>query len=84
MIPCPTSFPRTGNSKGKKSHFSDRFTGYSVWVSHDNPDFKTSPVFAELIGKEMKAQGLEYAHQHTQPIKGALPASAAGQGDRRL
>jgi N-acetylmuramoyl-L-alanine amidase len=55
---------------GKKSHFSDRFSGYSVWVSHDNPDFKTSLLFAELLAKEMKAQGLEYAHQYTQPIMG--------------
>jgi N-acetylmuramoyl-L-alanine amidase len=56
--------------EGKKSHFSDRFSGYSVWVSHDNPDFKTSLAFAELLAKEMKAQGLEYAHQYTQPIMG--------------
>jgi N-acetylmuramoyl-L-alanine amidase len=56
--------------EGKKSHFSDRFSGYSVWVSHDNPDFKTSLLFAELVGKEMRAQGLEYAKQYTQPIMG--------------
>jgi len=56
--------------EGKKSYFSDRFSGYSVFVSHDNPDFKTSLVFAELIGKEMKAQGLEYARQYTQAIMG--------------
>jgi N-acetylmuramoyl-L-alanine amidase len=56
--------------EGKKSHFSDRFNGYSVFVSRNNPDFKTSLAFAELIGKEMKAQGLEYAQQYTQPIMG--------------
>jgi N-acetylmuramoyl-L-alanine amidase len=56
--------------EGKKSHFSDRFSGYSVWVSHENADFKTSLLFAELVAKEMKAQGLEYAHQYTQPIMG--------------
>jgi N-acetylmuramoyl-L-alanine amidase len=56
--------------EGKKSHYSDRFSGYSVFVSRDNPDFKTSLSFAELIGKEMKAQGLEYAKQYTQPIMG--------------
>jgi len=55
---------------GKKSRFSDRFSGYSVFVSRDNPDFKTSLSFAELIGKEMKAQGLDYARQYTQPIMG--------------
>lgn len=56
--------------EGKKSHFSDRFSGYSVFVSRNNPDFKTSLAFAELIGKEMKAQGLQYAQQYTQAIMG--------------
>jgi N-acetylmuramoyl-L-alanine amidase len=56
--------------EGKKSHFSDRFSGYSVWVSHGNPDFKTSLAFAEMVAKEMKAQGLHYAHQYTQAIMG--------------
>ncbi len=55
---------------GRKSHFSDRFSGYSVFVSHANPDFATSLQFAELIGKEMKAEGLQYAQQYTLPIMG--------------
>jgi N-acetylmuramoyl-L-alanine amidase len=56
--------------EGKKSHFSDRFSGYSVYVSRNNPDFQTSLSFAELLAKEMKAQGLQYAQQYTQPIMG--------------
>jgi N-acetylmuramoyl-L-alanine amidase len=56
--------------EGRKSHFSDRFSGYSVFVSRNNPDFKTSLSFAELIGREMKAQGLQYAQQYTQAIMG--------------
>jgi N-acetylmuramoyl-L-alanine amidase len=56
--------------EGKKSHFSDRFGGYSVFVSRNNPDFKTSLSFAELIGKEMTAEGLQYAQQYTQAIMG--------------
>ena len=56
--------------EGKKSHFSDRFRGYSVFVSHDNADFKMSFAFAQLLGKEMKARGLEYAQQYTMPIMG--------------
>lgn len=56
--------------EGKKSHFSDRFSGYSVWVSRNNPDFKTSLSFAELLAKAIKAQGLDYAHQYTQAIMG--------------
>jgi len=56
--------------EGKKSHFSDRFSGYSVFVSRNNPDFKTSLSFAELLAKEMKALGLQYAQQYTMPIMG--------------
>lgn len=55
---------------GKKSHFSDRFSGYSVFVSHDNPDFATSLRFADLVAREMKADGLDYAKQYTLPIMG--------------
>jgi len=56
--------------EGKPSHFSDRFRGYSVYVSHDNPQFRTSLTFAEMIGRQMKAKGLKYAEQYTQPIMG--------------
>jgi N-acetylmuramoyl-L-alanine amidase len=66
----PNSLLENWAFEGKKSHFSDRFSGYSVFVSHNNPDFKTSFAFAELVGKEMKAQGLQYAQQYTQAIMG--------------
>ena len=66
----PDSFLEKWEFEGKKSHFSDRFSGYSVFVSRNNPDFKTSLAFAELVGKEMKAQGLQYAQQYTQAIMG--------------
>jgi N-acetylmuramoyl-L-alanine amidase len=56
--------------EGKKSHFSDRFSGYSVFVSRNNPDFGASFSFAELVGKEMKAQGLQYARQYAEAIMG--------------
>ena len=66
----PNSFLESWEFEGKKSHFSDRFRGYSVFVSRDNPDFRTSLSFAKLLGKEMKAQGLQYAQQYAQPIMG--------------
>ena len=56
--------------EGKKRHFSDRFSGYSVFVARTNADFKTSLAFAELLGKELKGRGLEYAKQFTMPIMG--------------
>ena len=66
----PNSLLEDWEFEGKKSHFSDRFSGYSVFVSHDNPEFKTSLAFAELLAKEMKAEGLQYARQYAQPIMG--------------
>src|SRR5271169_3817852 len=66
----PDSFLENWEFEGKKSHFSDRFSGYSVFVSRNNPDFKTSLSFAELLGKEMKAEGLQYARQYAQAIMG--------------
>src|ERR1700693_3113918 len=66
----PDKFLENWEFDGKKSHFSDRFSGYSVFVSRDNPDFRTSLAFAELVAKEMKAEGLQYAQQYTQAIMG--------------
>ena len=66
----PDKFLEDWEFEGKKRYFSDRFSGYSVFVSHRNPDFKTSLAFAELIGKEIKAFGLPYAEQYSQPIMG--------------
>jgi N-acetylmuramoyl-L-alanine amidase len=66
----PDKFLEDWEFEGKKRYFSDRFSGYSVFVSRRNPDFKTSLAFAELIGKEIKAFGLPYAEQYSQPIMG--------------
>lgn len=66
----PNSLLENWEFEGKKSRFSDRFSGYSVFVSRSNPDFKASLSFAELVAKEMKARGLQYARQYTLPIMG--------------
>ena len=66
----PNSLLEDWEFGGRKSHFSDRFGGYSVFVSRENSEFGTSLKFAELVGREMKAQGLGYAQQYTMPIMG--------------
>ena len=66
----PNKFLENWEFDGQKAHYSDRFSGYSVFVSHINPEFKTSLAFAELIGKEMKARGLQFARQYTMAIMG--------------
>ena len=66
----PNSLLEDWEFGGRKSHFSDRFGGYSVFVSRENPQFGISLKFAELVGREMKAQGFGYAQQYTMPIMG--------------
>ncbi|MBV9461141.1 MAG: N-acetylmuramoyl-L-alanine amidase [Bradyrhizobium sp.] len=56
--------------EGKKSHYSDRFSGYGLFVSKENPDFESSMNFAKLIGTQMRAQGIKFADQYTLPIMG--------------
>src|SRR6185437_15690524 len=56
--------------EGKKSHFSDRFSGYGLFVSKGNADFGNSMRFAHLIGVQMKSEGLKFANQYTLPIMG--------------
>ncbi|WFU40909.1 N-acetylmuramoyl-L-alanine amidase [Bradyrhizobium sp. CB82] len=56
--------------EGAKSHFSDRFSGYSLFVSRQNPHYAASLAFARLVGRELKAQDLTYAHQYTLPLMG--------------
>jgi len=66
----PKKFLEDWEFDGKKGRFSDRFSGYSVFVSTNNPEFKTSLSIAELVAKEMKGQGLKFAEQYSQPIMG--------------
>ncbi len=56
--------------EGKESHFSDRFTGHSIFVSYENPQLDRSLLFGRLLGNELKDRGLQYARQYTQPIMG--------------
>lgn len=66
----PDSFLEEWEFEGSKSHFSDRFSGYSIFVSHENPKFKSSLRFGRLLGHQMMAQGLHYARQYTQAFMG--------------
>ncbi|WP_027580778.1 N-acetylmuramoyl-L-alanine amidase [Bradyrhizobium sp. Ai1a-2] len=66
----PDSFLEEWEFEGTKSHFSDRFSGYSLFVSQDNPKFWASLRFARLLGNRMKEQGLQYARQYALPVMG--------------
>jgi N-acetylmuramoyl-L-alanine amidase len=66
----PDSFLQEWEFEGRKSHFSDRFSGYSIFVSRENSKFRSSLMFGRLLGNQMKAQGLQYARQYSQAFMG--------------
>lgn len=66
----PDKFLEDWEFDGGKAHFSDRFSGHSIFVSHQNPKFATSLRFARLLGRQIKAQGLSYARQYSLPLMG--------------
>jgi N-acetylmuramoyl-L-alanine amidase len=66
----PDSLLESWEFEGRKSQFSDRFSGHSIFVSYANSHRDESLLFGRLLGKELKAKGLQFAHQYTQPIMG--------------
>jgi N-acetylmuramoyl-L-alanine amidase len=66
----PDWFLEDWEFEGTASHFSDSFSGYSLFVSHDNQDYDASLLFATLLGKQLKARSLQYARQYTEPFMG--------------
>jgi len=66
----PDSLLESWEFEGKKSHFSDRFSGHSIFVSYENSHRDGSVLFGRLLGKELKDRGLQFARQYTQPIMG--------------
>jgi len=55
---------------GTPSHFSDKFNGYSIFVSHENQHYDASLLFATFLGQQLKARGLQYARQYTESFMG--------------
>ena len=66
----PDSFLQEWEYDGKPSHFSDRFRGYSLFVSYENRDIRASLLFGRLIGAQLKDRGLPYATQYAEDFMG--------------
>jgi N-acetylmuramoyl-L-alanine amidase len=66
----PDKFKEKWEFEGKKLEYSDKFSGYSLFVSKENPYFETSFHLAQLIGQQLKGKGLKYADQYASPIMG--------------
>lgn len=54
----------------KALRYSDIFTGFSIFVSKDNPNFRGSLRFAKLLGDEMLKAGRKPSTYHALPIPG--------------
>ena len=66
----PNSFLVKWEHDGAERYYSDRFKGHSLFVSNENADFSGSLVFAKLLGKQLKARGLQYTPHYTDKIMG--------------
>jgi N-acetylmuramoyl-L-alanine amidase len=55
---------------GQKHLFSDRFRGYSIFISDANADRKGSLEFGHLLGHELQARGMHYTPHYTLPLMG--------------
>jgi N-acetylmuramoyl-L-alanine amidase len=56
--------------EGETHQYSDRFSGYSIFVSNENGDFKGSLAFGHLLGLALQARGLHYTPHYTMPLMG--------------
>jgi N-acetylmuramoyl-L-alanine amidase len=66
----PKSFIEKWEYEGKPEIFSDRFKGHSLFVSDDNADPKDSLMFAAMLGRQLKARGLQYTPHYTEGFMG--------------
>jgi N-acetylmuramoyl-L-alanine amidase len=55
---------------GTAHHFSDRFSGYSLFVSRENRHYENSLVFAKLLGAALTGHGMRYSPHHAEAIPG--------------
>ncbi len=56
--------------KQKKNHYSDRFSGYSIFVSNKNKQVDNSYRFAALLGERLRVSGFSPTLHHAEKIKG--------------
>jgi N-acetylmuramoyl-L-alanine amidase len=66
----PDHLIETWEYEGQKHQFSDRFKGYSIFISNDNGDRHGSLEFGHLLGKALQARGLQYTPHYTLPLMG--------------
>jgi N-acetylmuramoyl-L-alanine amidase len=66
----PDNLIESWDYEGQKHQFSDRFMGYSIFISNGNADREGSLAFGHLLGKALQARGLHYTPHYTLPLMG--------------
>jgi len=64
----PDRLIETWQYEGKENHFSDRFKGYSIFISNNNADRAGSLKFGHLLGQQLQTRGLHYTPHYTLAI----------------
>ena len=66
----PDNLKEVWQYEGKKSYYSDRFSGYAIFVSNDNADRAGSLAFGHSLGQELQKRGLHYTPHYALPLMG--------------
>jgi N-acetylmuramoyl-L-alanine amidase len=66
----PDAYLEQWDYEGRPSHFSDRFKGYSLFVSYEHHNLKASLLFGNLLGRQLKDRGVEFASQYAKEFTG--------------
>lgn len=66
----PERLLETWKYEGSERHFSDRWSGHSIFISNDNSDRAGSLQFGNLLGRALKDRGLQYTAHYTEAIMG--------------
>ncbi|MEM7016453.1 MAG: N-acetylmuramoyl-L-alanine amidase [Pseudomonadota bacterium] len=56
--------------QGKSRRYSDKFQGFSLFVSTQNEEYQASRIFAELLGEQLLSGGLKPTLHHAEKIPG--------------
>jgi N-acetylmuramoyl-L-alanine amidase len=62
----PDAFVEKWEYDGREHSFSDRFKGHSIFISYDNGNPAGSLRFGRLLGRELKARGLQYTPHYAE------------------
>jgi N-acetylmuramoyl-L-alanine amidase len=57
--------------EGAKHQYCDRFPGHSIFISRDNRDYGGSLLFGQMLGRCLKARGLQYTPHYVEKFMGS-------------